>query len=86
MSEVVKVDPKKVVDLDWSSEREHWNEYKLSDGTTLKVKVVLVGVKRSDQYRADGNPIYMIESKNVVRALNVAKKLKKKPRKNSQVV
>lgn len=75
-----KIDMSKAVDVDWTSEKEYWNEYKLDDGSTLKVKLVLQGVKRTDQYRPDGIPIYMINSQNVVRVTKVSKKLRKKPK------
>lgn len=78
----VKIDVEKTVEVDWKSEKEYWNEYKLDDGSTLKVKLVLRGVRRAiDQHTPDGNPIYMINSQNVVRVTKVSKKLRKKPKK-----
>ena len=65
-------------DLDFSEEREVWNSYKLSDGSTLKVKLVLQGVKRLKKWSPDGVPIYMIISTNVVRTVNVPKSLRAK--------
>jgi len=70
------------VDLDFNEEEEHWNTYRLSDGTTLKVKLVLRGVKRLKRYEPDGTPIYVINSINVVRAVNVPKDLNAKPKKS----
>ena len=68
------------VDLDFEEIEEHWNTYTLSDGTTIKVKLVLRGVKRLKRYEPDGNPIYVINSINVVRSLNVPPELKAKPK------
>ncbi len=68
------------VDLDFEEMEEHWNTYKLSDGTTIKVKFVLRGVKRLKRYEPDGTPIYVINSINVVRAVNVPEELKVKPK------
>jgi hypothetical protein len=65
-------------DLDFEEKEEHWNIYKLSDGTTLKVKLVLTGVKRLKKYNPDGLPIYVISSQNIVRAVNVPKELRAK--------
>jgi hypothetical protein len=65
-------------DLDFEEKEEHWNVYKLSDGTTLKVKLVLTGVKRLKKYNPDGLPIYVISSQNIVRAVNVPKELRVK--------
>ncbi len=59
----------------------HWNEYKLEDGTTLKVKLVLRGVKRLARYEPDGTPVYVINSMNVVRAIGVPAEIKAKPKK-----
>jgi len=79
----MKIDAKDLEDgedLDFKEEREGWNTYKLSDGTTLKVKLVLRGIKRLKKWNADGTPVYIIQAMNVVRALNVDKSLKTKPK------
>ena len=68
------------IDLDFTEEEEHWNSYRLSDGAMLKVKLVLRGVKRLKRYEPDGTPIYVINSLNVVRAVNVPEELKAKPK------
>lgn len=68
------------IDLDFEEVEENWNTYRLSDGTTIKVKLVLRGVKRLKRYERDGTPIYVINSINVVRALNVPQDLKAKPK------
>ena len=70
------------VDLDFEEEEEYWNRYRLSDGTTLKLKLVLRGVKRLNRYEPDGTPIYAITSINVVRAVGVPEELKAKPKKS----
>jgi hypothetical protein len=68
-------------DVDFTEENEYWNEYNLADGTILKVKLVLRGVKRLKRYEPDGTPIYVINSINVVRAVDVPNELKAKPKK-----
>lgn len=68
------------VDVDFSEEKEYWNTYKLSDGTTLKVKLVLRGVKRLKKYNPDGNPMYVIQSQNIVRTLDIPEEIKAKPK------
>jgi len=68
------------VDLDFEEVEENWNTYTLSDGTTLKVKLVLRGVKRLTKYEPDGTPIYVINSINVVRAIDIPKELRAKPK------
>jgi len=66
-------------DVDFEEEKEYWNTYKLSDGTTLKIRLILRGVKRLKKFNPDGSPIYIVNSTNVVRALNVPEKLKGQP-------
>ena len=75
-----KIDLSEGEEVDFENEKEEWNVYKLSDGTTLKVKLVLVNVVRSrDKYDPLGNPIYGITSQNIVKALDVPEKLRRKP-------
>ena len=69
-------------EIDFSEEKEFWNEYQLEDGTTLKVKLVLRGVKRLNRHEPDGTPVYVINSMNVVRAVNVPNEIKAKPKKS----
>jgi hypothetical protein len=80
LAEILPEDITTGEDLDFTEEKEHWNTYKLSDGTTLKVKLVLTGVKRLKKYTPDGSPIYIISSTNAVRAVNIPKELKAKPK------
>jgi len=67
-------------DVDWTEAKEFWNEYKLKDGTTLKVRLILIAVKRLKKYLPDGNPMYFVNSSNVVRAVDIPKELKMKPK------
>ena len=46
---------------------EHWNEYLLDDRTVLKLKLVVTDVVRVDgQYDQAGNPVYVVQSTNVL--------------------
>ena len=75
-----KIDLSKGEQVEFENEKEQWNVYKLADGSTLKVKLVLVSVVRSrDQYDSLGNPIYGITSQNIIKVLNVPEKLRRKP-------
>ena len=73
-------DLKQAEDVDFTEEKEYWNVYKLSDGTTLKIKLILRGIKRLKKWNPDGSPIYVINSTNVVRVIDVPKELKAKPK------
>ena len=55
--------------VDFRIEREDWNEYQLLDGTHLRLRLVMSEVYRVDgQYDAEGNPIYVTKSGNVLAA------------------
>ena len=41
---------------------EEWNEYFLDDGTTLRLKNTLTNVSRTDKVDKNGDPIYFIQS------------------------
>lgn len=47
---------------------ERWNEYRLSDGSLLKMKLVVTRVIRLDLYNEQGEPIYLVNSNNVISA------------------
>lgn len=64
--------------VDVTSSSEPWSEYKLSDGTILRIKTVVVEVRRSkNQYNADGDPVYTVKSANLLDT-RVPTSLKKK--------
>lgn len=73
-SEIVEATP---VDINQAS--EYFNQYILDDGTALKLKLVATKVFRVDgRYDAEGNPIYIVQSTNVLSANSPAPL--KKPR------
>ncbi len=46
---------------------EHWNEYLVDDGSLVRIKLVATEILRLDgHYDADGNPIYILNSTNVM--------------------
>ncbi len=66
-------------DVDFDVVREEWNEYKLKDGTVLKIKLVVGSVIRTEDYNPmTGDPNYMVQTTNVVKAI-VPEKLKRLP-------
>lgn len=53
--------------IDFRIEREDWNEYQLYDGSHLRLRIILSDVFRVDgEFDAEGNPIYITKSGNVV--------------------
>ena len=67
-------------DVDFNDEKEYWNTYTLETGETLKVKLILRGVKRLKKPGPDGNPIYLINSTTVLRVINIPEQFKTKPK------
>ena len=83
VSELPRITQKDLIeaeDLDFEEESEQWNTYKLSDGTKLRIKLVLREVKRLKKWKPDGTPIYVISSMNVVRTVEIPKELRQKPK------
>ena len=59
--------PLRVTEVGFRATGEHWNEYLLDDGTVARVKLVVVNVYRVDgQTDPMGQPVYLIESNNVL--------------------
>lgn len=58
--------------------REEWNVYRLTDGTTLKFKAVVANIIRLDDEHNDvGDPIYIVNSRNLMTYTEVAEHLRK---------
>jgi hypothetical protein len=54
-------------ELTFQNVREHWNEYLLDDGTIIKLKPVATEVVRVEgAYDPQGNPVYILNSTNVL--------------------
>ena len=70
-------------DIDFEETKENWNVYKLKDGTTLKIKLILLGIKRLKKHNPDGTPIYIVNAQNVVRTVDVPRELIAKPKESS---
>jgi len=45
---------------------EPWSSFQLADGSTIKVKVVGAKAFRTEQYRPDGAPVYVLMSQLVL--------------------
>jgi len=65
-------------DLDFTEEEENWNIYKLSDGSILKVKLIIKGVKRMKKWKKCGEPIYLLSTTTVQRLSNIPNEFKRK--------
>ena len=64
-------------ELDFQTMKEEWNEYQISDGSTIRIKLVMTNIVRLlDKRDQEGNPIYVAKTSNVM-AVSVPGKLKK---------
>lgn len=46
---------------------ENWNEYLVEDGSVIRLKLVVTEIVRVDgMYDQEGNPVYMVQSTNVL--------------------
>jgi len=66
-----------ITEIEMLEAKEAWSVYRLSDGTTLRIKPVMIAVFRTgDQHTADGEPVYSMKSTLItdVRVPNMATK------------
>ena len=58
--------------------KEGWSQYLLTDGSIVKIKMVVTDIFRVDgEYDPEGNPVYYVKSTNVL-SVNAPEELKKK--------
>ena len=57
--------------------QEEWNEYKLKDGTTMKMKLVLVKVARTSLRDERGQPLYLVNTQPLV-DISIPRELREK--------
>ena len=58
----IKADPAQS-EIEMLEAKEMWSEYRLGDGTKLRIKPIVIAVFRADgQHTADGEPVYNIKS------------------------
>lgn len=63
MSEVRADSSPDTTEVEVLDSKERWSEYRLADGTTMRVKSVVIAVFREDnQKSADGEPVYSMKS------------------------
>jgi len=55
--------PQNTTEIEMLEATERWSEYRLADGTTLRLKPVMIAIFRADgQYTPDGEPVYNMKS------------------------
>jgi hypothetical protein len=66
------------LEVRFKSNREEWNDYTLEDGSSLRMKAVVSEIIRlNNEYDAEGNPVYIVKSANMV-VVKAPDNLKKK--------
>ena len=64
-------------DIDVLEAKEVWSEYRLSDGTILRIKPIMIAISRVEgEHTLDGDPVYNMKS-TVVTDLRAPQELKK---------
>lgn len=49
-------------EVDILESKETWSEYRLADGSLLRLKPILIAVSRAPGHTPDGDPIYNMKS------------------------
>jgi len=78
MAQVTPEDIAEGEEIEFEEQREDWRTYQLKDGTTLQIKTVLVKVRRLKKWNPDGEPMYIVATQNIVKAVNIPKELRAK--------
>ena len=63
MSDIRADSAQSTTEIEMLEAKERWSEYRLADGTTLRLKPVMIAIFRADgQYTPDGEPVYNMKS------------------------
>jgi hypothetical protein len=63
VSEIRTDSPQIASEIEMLESKERWSEYRLADGTILRLKPVMIAVFRADgQHTSDGEPVYNLKS------------------------
>lgn len=54
-------------DLAFEVIKESWNEYKLRDGTILKIKPAITTIDKTKSFDSHGEPIYVVHSQVLIK-------------------
>jgi len=56
-------------DMEFKTGREDWSEYQVEDGFTVRIKLVVSSILRTQDRDPQGNPVYIVQSTNIVKVL-----------------
>ena len=77
MNDIQGISPQNTTEVEVVDAKERWSEYRLADGTTMRIKSVVIAVFREDgQQTPDGEPVYNMKSTLItdVRAPSISSK------------
>lgn len=56
-------------DMEFKTGREDWNEYQVEDGFAVRIKLVVSSILKTGERDPQGNPVYIVQSTNIVKVL-----------------
>ena len=56
-------------DMEFQTGKEDWNEYQVEDGFTVRIKLVVSSILKTQERDPQGNPVYIVQSTNIVKVL-----------------
>ncbi len=56
-------------DMEFQTGREDWSEYQVEDGFTVRIKLVVSSILKTQERDPQGNPVYIVQSTNIVKVL-----------------
>lgn len=56
-------------DMEFKTVREDWNEYSVEDGYSVRIKLVVSAILKTNERDSSGNPVYVVQSTNIVKVL-----------------
>jgi hypothetical protein len=63
VSEIREDSSQNATEIEVVDAKERWSEYRLADGTTMRIKSVVIAVFRDDSHQTpDGEPVYNMKS------------------------
>ena len=76
MSDAVNGSLRNTTEIEMLESKEAWSLYRMLDGTTLRIKPVMIAVfKADDEQTGEGEPVYRMKSTLItdVRSVNTVK-------------
>ena len=54
------------VSMEFDAERENWNEYRLEDGSLVRVRTVVSDIVKTDEPTETGEPLIIVRSTTLI--------------------